>query len=132
MQLTWWIVITSLITASCTSGAAESTTITGAAPTTTVPDGTTTTRDPALGLALPKDPQVRVGQLDNGLTYYVRQNGSPGGRAELRLLVDAGSAQETEEQSGLAHFLEHMMFNGTERFPRNELISALEAFGPRF
>lgn len=75
---------------------------------------------------------MRVGTLDNGLTYYVRHNDSPGGRLELRLMVDAGSVQEDDDQSGVAHFLEHMMFNGTERFPRNDLIAVLEAFGPRF
>jgi zinc protease len=78
------------------------------------------------------DPDVRTGVLDNGLTYFVRVNDSPGGRVELRLLVNVGSVQEDDDQSGSAHFLEHMMFNGTERFPRNELIAVLESFGPRF
>lgn len=72
------------------------------------------------------------GELDNGMTYYIRENDSPGGRAELRLLVDAGSVQEDGDQAGMAHFLEHMMFNGTENYPRNELIDVLEGFGPRF
>ena len=81
---------------------------------------------------LPIDQEVRKGELDNGLTYYLRHNDSPGRRAELRLLVNAGSVQEDEDQAGVAHFLEHMMFNGTEQFPRNELIAALESFGPRF
>lgn len=66
------------------------------------------------------------------MAYYIRENDSPGGRAELRLLVDAGSVQEDPDQAGVAHFLEHMMFNGTENYPRNELIDVLEAFGPRF
>ncbi|MGH8946357.1 MAG: M16 family metallopeptidase [Acidimicrobiia bacterium] len=121
-----------LAVASCTS---ETTVTPSTAHTSTsgsAPGTTSSTTDPALELALPIDPLVRVGQLDNGLTYYLRHNDSPGSRAELRLLVNAGSAQETDAQSGVAHFLEHMMFNGTEGFPRNELIAALEAFGPRF
>ena len=87
--------------------------------------------DPALLVELPTDPDVRIGVLDNGLTYYIRFNDSPGGRAELRLAVDAGSVLEDESQSGSAHFLEHMMFNGTADYPANELISVLESFGPQ-
>ena len=119
-----------LLVVSCNSATTETSISTS--PTSTSVPTTSSTTDPTLELAIPIDPQVRVGRLDNGLTYYLRHNDSPGGRAEFRLLVDAGSAQETDEQSGVAHFLEHMMFNGTERFPRNELIAALEAFGPRF
>ena len=78
------------------------------------------------------DDAVRVGQLDNGLTYYVRSNDSPGQRLSLRLAVNAGALQQDEPQSGIAHFLEHMMFNGTEKYPKNELISALEAIGVEF
>ncbi|MGI9623628.1 MAG: M16 family metallopeptidase [Acidimicrobiales bacterium] len=81
---------------------------------------------------LPFDTEVRVGVLDNGLTYYIRANDSPGGRAELRLAVDAGSTVEDDDQSGVAHFLEHMLFNGTERYPANELIAVLESFGSEF
>jgi zinc protease len=115
----------------CTASS-EPTTTTLSSVTTVVPDDTTTTLDPLLRLALPRDPEVVHGRLDNGLTYYLRENDAPGGRAELRLIVDAGSVQEDPDQAGMAHFLEHMMFNGTERFPRNELIGVLEAFGPRF
>ena len=82
--------------------------------------------------ALPFDPAVRVGTLDNGLRYYVRQNTEPEGRAELRLAVDAGSVLEDEDQRGLAHFLEHMAFNGTERFAEPELVRYLESVGTRF
>ena len=82
--------------------------------------------------ALPFDPAVRVGQLDNGLHYYVRRNTEPEGRAELRLAVDAGSVLEAEDQRGLAHFLEHMAFNGTERFAEPELVRYLESVGTRF
>ena len=128
-----WIGVLALTLAACTDTDATTTTTTSpAASTTTVTPTTTTTLDPALRLALPLDPDVVRGRLDNGLTYYVRHNDSPGGRAELRLLIDAGSVQEDPDQAGMAHFLEHMMFNGTERFPRNDLIAVLEAFGPRF
>ncbi len=100
--------------------------------TPTEPAATTTTLDPVLAEPLPIDPDVRMGTLDNGLRYYIRENEAPGGRAELRLVVDAGSLHEDEDQAGVAHFLEHMMFNGTARFPRNELTSVLESFGPQF
>ena len=88
--------------------------------------------DPAWLQPLELDPAVIKGTLDNGLTYYLMENDAPGGRAELRLAIDAGSVLETDDQLGMAHFLEHMMFNGTERFPRNELTAVLESFGPRF
>ena len=81
---------------------------------------------------LPFDDEVRTGVLDNGLTYFIRRNTAPGGRAELRLAVDAGSSSEDEDQSGVAHFLEHMLFNGTTAYPANELISILESFGSEF
>lgn len=122
-----------LVVVACTGSTASTTTL---APETTSSSAvaTTTTEavDPRLALALPVDSEVRQGVLDNGLTYYIRHNEAPGGRAELRLVVDAGSVQEDESQAGIAHFLEHMMFNGTELFPRNELISVLERFGPKF
>jgi len=121
-----------LFVAACTPGSEEDTTSSTATTSTETPSTTTTTLDPALLEELPIDPEVITGTLDNGLTYYVRHNDSPGGRAELRLVVDAGSLLEDEDQAGMAHFLEHMMFNGTERFPRNELTALLEAFGPRF
>ena len=69
-------------------------------------------------LPSPTTRRSRIGTLANGLTYYVRHNDSPGGPAELRLVVNAGSANETADQSGVAHFLEHMLFNGTDSFPR--------------
>ena len=81
---------------------------------------------------LPFDPAVRQGELANGLRYYVRQNTEPEGRAELRLAIDAGSVLEDEDQRGLAHFLEHMAFNGTERFGEAELVRYLESVGTRF
>lgn len=78
------------------------------------------------------DPAVRTGVLDNGLHYFVKANDKPKGMAELRLAVRAGSIQEDDDQLGLAHFTEHMLFNGTERFPENELINVLESFGMAF
>jgi zinc protease len=79
-----------------------------------------------------RDSLVRYDTLANGLTYYVRANDLPAGRAELRLLVRAGSLQEADDQRGLAHFVEHMAFNGTKQFPKNELIDYLESTGMRF
>ena len=87
---------------------------------------------PAADAPLPFDPAVRQGELANGLRYYVRQNTEPEGRAELRLAVDAGSVLEADDQRGLAHFLEHMAFNGTERFAEPELVRYLESVGTRF
>ena len=121
---------TVLLLAACTRSTEETTT-TASAPTSSLAT-TTTTIDSLLDEALPVDPDIRKGQLENGLVYYLRENDSPGGRAEFRLLVDVGSVQEDPDQAGMAHFLEHMMFNGTERFPRNDLIAVLESFGPRF
>src|SRR5690606_16891935 len=69
---------------------------------------------------LPLDPALRIGTLDNGLRYYVRQNARPERRAELRLVVRAGSILEDDDQLGLAHFVEHMAFNGTRNFPKQE------------
>ena len=81
---------------------------------------------------LPVDPSVTIGKLDNGLTYYIKENNKPEDRALFQILVYAGSVQEDEDQKGLAHFLEHMCFNGTENFPKNELIDFLESTGMRF
>jgi len=81
---------------------------------------------------LPVDPKVRIGTLDNGLTYYIRENGRPENRAELRLAVNAGSVLETEDQRGLAHLLEHMAFNGTANFEKQELVEYLESIGMNF
>jgi zinc protease len=81
---------------------------------------------------MPVDPKVRIGRLANGLTYYIRHNGLPAKRVELRLVVNAGSVLEDEDQLGLAHFMEHMNFNGTKRFPKNELVSYLQSIGVKF
>ncbi|OFY63534.1 MAG: hypothetical protein A3H98_08445 [Bacteroidetes bacterium RIFCSPLOWO2_02_FULL_36_8] len=87
---------------------------------------------PDLSEKIPLDPAVRFGKLENGLTYYVRYNPKPQKRAELRLAVDAGSILEDENQQGLAHFCEHMAFNGTKNFEKNKLIDYLEKTGIRF
>ncbi len=78
------------------------------------------------------DPNVKIGKLDNGLVYYIRQNKKPEKRVELRLVVNAGSILENDDQQGLAHFMEHMNFNGTRTFPKNELIDFLQKTGVRF
>ena len=78
------------------------------------------------------DPEVRTGHLPNGLTYYVKQNGYPEHRADFFIAQRVGSLQEEESQRGLAHFLEHMCFNGTKHFPGNSLISYMESIGVKF
>jgi zinc protease len=81
---------------------------------------------------LPRDSSVLVGRLSNGLTYYVRANAEPHHRAELRLVVNAGSVLEDDDQRGLAHVVEHMAFNGTRRFAAHQLVDFLESVGLRF
>jgi zinc protease len=81
---------------------------------------------------IPVDPKVTVGQFANGLRYYIRENRRPENRAELRLVVNAGSVLEDDDQLGLAHFLEHMAFNGTKNFAKHELIAFMESIGMRF
>lgn len=78
------------------------------------------------------DPAIRKGKLPNGLTYMIRANRKPEHRAELRLVVNAGSVLESANQIGLAHFVEHMAFNGTKNFNRQELVNYLESVGVRF
>ncbi len=81
---------------------------------------------------MPMDRAVTYGKFDNGLTYYIRTNHKPEKRAELRLIINAGSILEDETQQGLAHFLEHMAFNGTKNFARQDLVDYLESIGMRF
>ena len=81
---------------------------------------------------IPQDPKVSKGVLENGITYYVRSNENPKNRAELFLVVKAGSIDEDDDQQGLAHFAEHMSFNGTKNFPKHELISYFESIGMEF
>ncbi|HRX10952.1 MAG TPA: insulinase family protein [Draconibacterium sp.] len=81
---------------------------------------------------IPQDPKVSKGVLENGMTYYVRSNENPKNRAELFLVVRAGSVDEDDDQQGLAHFCEHMSFNGTKNFPKHELINYFESIGMEF
>ena len=78
---------------------------------------------------LPIADAIRIGTLDNGLTYFVQENDAPGSSVSLRLVIRAGGLQEDPRGTGVAHFLEHMMFNGTERYPGNELDAALRRIG---
>jgi zinc protease len=82
----------------------------------------------ALPEKIPADPAVRIGRLPNGLTYYIREN-RVFRNVQLRLVVNAGSILEEEDQQGLAHFVEHMNFNGLKHFPRNELVNYLQSLG---
>ena len=81
---------------------------------------------------LPNDPAVKVGKLDNGMTYYIRHNDQPAQRAEFYLATDVGAYQENDDQDGLAHFLEHMCFNGTKNFPGKTLLEWLQSIGAEF
>lgn len=81
---------------------------------------------------LPLDPAVRYGKLANGLTYYVRHNEHPKGQANFYIAQKVGSVLEEDDQRGLAHFLEHMCFNGTKNFPDNQVIRYLETIGVKF
>lgn len=81
---------------------------------------------------IPVDPNVRIGKLDNGLTYYIRKNALPENRADFYIAQKVGSIQEEENQRGLAHFLEHMCFNGTTHFPDDALKQYLEHIGVKF
>ena len=82
-----------------------------------------------LNQLMPVDPEVTVGTLPNGLRYYIRPNGRPARRAELRLVVKAGSVLEDDDQKGLAHFVEHMEFEGTQRFPGSSISEFLSSLG---
>lgn len=81
---------------------------------------------------VPNDPEVRQGKLENGLTYYIRQNGFPEKRATFMIAQHVGSIQEKDSQRGLAHFLEHMCFNGTDHFEGNNVIEYLRTLGIEF
>ncbi len=82
--------------------------------------------------SIPVDPDVRIGKLDNGLTYYIRHNNWPENRAEFYIAQKVGSIQENDDQRGLAHFLEHMAFNGSKHFKGNELLRWCESIGVKF
>jgi len=81
---------------------------------------------------IPLSPQVKVGKLANGLTYYIMENKKPENRVEARIKFLVGSLQEEDHQQGLAHFIEHMCFNGTKNFPKESLVQFLESTGVKF
>ena len=149
-------VVACLFVAACTSSSgvtqesSDSTPSTDDAPTiatsddpaTTVADAPPTTDGGSTPIVAPDpeglpaladfDPAITSGTLDNGLQYFIRRNDNPGARVEMRLSIDAGSALQEPDQGGGAHFLEHMLFNGTEQFPENDLIAVLRSFGASF
>ena len=81
---------------------------------------------------LPNDPETKVGKLENGMTYYIRHNAQPAQRAEFYLATNVGAFQEEDDQDGLAHFLEHMCFNGTKNFPDKGILNWLQSIGAEF
>ena len=95
-----------------------------------LPPPVATTYEPAQDATpLPVDPDVVIGTLDNGLTYYLRHNDSPGKNLAVRMLVNVGAVDETDEEAGIGHFIEHMLFNGTTDYPGNSLGEALREIG---
>jgi zinc protease len=118
------LVLASLAVAACDGGRSSSAPDGGASPPTT--------KAPVADAPIPIDRAVHTTVLTNGLTVYVRENHRPGAQVQLRLVVDAGSLLEDPDQLGAAHFVEHMLFNGTEAYPRNELTHALERLGVEF
>lgn len=93
---------------------------------------TTAFAQPDYMAAIPADKDVRYGVLDNGMTYYIRNNVKPEGQAEFYIFDKVGAMQEDDSQDGLAHFLEHMAFNGTKNFPNKGIINYLETIGVKF
>ncbi|MBU1520922.1 MAG: insulinase family protein, partial [Alphaproteobacteria bacterium] len=81
---------------------------------------------------VPADPAVRYGLMPNGMRYALMHNATPPGQASFRLRIDAGSLMERDDQQGLAHFMEHMAFNGTKDIPENEMLRILERLGLAF
>ena len=95
--------------------------------------GSAAAQDPGQLPVIPNDPNVKVGKLDNGLTYYIRKNDKPAERAEFYLATNVGAIQEEQpDQDGLAHFLEHMCFNGTANFPDKQILDYLRSIGAEF
>ncbi len=111
--------VVAIVAATCLASAAQQTQQPAAASAT-------------LTQAIPPDPQITIGTFQNGLKYYIRTNKKPEGRAELRLVVNAGSILEEDDQLGLAHFVEHMAFNGTKNFAKQEIVAFMESIGMRF
>jgi len=125
------LAITALLVVSCGPKATTSQTTT----TETQPVATAAaTKDNAIDLSakIPLDPAVKTGKLSNGLTYYIQNNGKPEDKVELRLAINAGSILEDDDQQGLAHMMEHMNFNGTTNFQKNELVDYLQGIGVKF
>ncbi|MFM7639736.1 MAG: M16 family metallopeptidase [Bacteroidota bacterium] len=85
-----------------------------------------------LDAPLPFDNRIKTGELSNGLKYFIKPNPKPEKKVELRLAINAGSLLENEDQQGMAHFIEHMNFNGTEHYPKNELVDYLQSIGVQF
>ena len=81
---------------------------------------------------IPMDPNIRIGKLDNGLTYYICHSENPKNRGEFYIVHNVGAMQEEDDQNGLAHFLEHMAFNGTKHFPKKSMLEYLASIGVRF
>ena len=111
--------------------------LTGCKSTTSSPSNNTTTvaetTQPTItNKNIPINPEVTTGKLSNGLTYYIQNNGKPADKVELRLVVNVGSIVEDDDQQGLAHFMEHMNFNGTKNFKKNELVDYLQSIGVKF
>jgi len=96
------------------------------------PAPTTNVLSAPLSQTVPVDPLITVNTLPNGLRYYIRANRQPQARAELRLVVNAGSVLEDDDQRGLAHFVEHMSFNGTLHFPQQTIAGFMQSLGMRF
>ncbi len=109
-----------IVAATCVVGARQQA-------ATTIPVQST-----ALTQQMPVDPQITMGKFANGMRYYIRANKKPEKRAELRLVVKAGSILEDDDQQGLAHLVEHMAFNGTQHFPKQDLVQFIESLGMRF
>jgi len=86
----------------------------------------------ALDVPLPFDNRIKTGTLPNGMRYYIQPNAKPEKKVELRLAVNAGSILENDDQQGMAHFIEHMNFNGTEHYPKNALVDYLQSIGVQF
>jgi len=87
---------------------------------------------PDLKSPVPIDPKVKIGKLDNGMTYYIRSNKEPNNRADFYIIHNVGAILEDDNQNGLAHFTEHMAFNGTLNFPKKGIINYLEMIGVKF
>lgn len=125
--LTLLLLISTLVAAACATAPASPRAHQPTMMSQALPD---VPMDPAA--KIPTDPVIRTGKLENGLTWYARRNGVPSDRVELWLVVNAGSLLEDEDQRGLAHFVEHMAFNGTQHFAKQELVKYLESIGMRF